>query len=775
MNNAVHQDNLKNRESPLAPDAVMAGNLAGYEGWFVQALPGVVASVLIGLVFLAVVAGENAMMRAGRQTNFNTMQSVLTNTLQRFEEWATRQEADAAIWAQSDEIVEAVQTLSQFPDRASLADSEVQSYVQSLMGGRIAYHGYRDYFLIDLDGRILSSTQDEDLGQPALALDGVDRAALIATGSVLTHPKIVDLFETHESARSAELGEEATLYVIAPISGETGLVGYFALRIDPMGEYSASFRVGRTGVSGETFAIDRSGRLLTESRYESELVAAGVLPEGHTSLLHLDVRDPGADIATHGLPVAAYSEWPLTEAAASVISTGQGSNLVGYRNARGALVAGVWIWDEQREMGVITEIEIGEAFAGVRNATAVLRVFAVVVALSFILLAALFSVHRNVSRRRAMAIYDTKQQLKQILMTVAEGIYGIDNIGLVTFVNPQACRLLGYSEDELIGKSMHDIVHHSHRDGSLYAKEDCPIHTAGVPSDGVDSDVFWTKAGEPIPIEFSSLAIDMENQPAGAVVTFRDISKRKRDETALRRYALELKRSNAELQEFAYAASHDLQEPLRKIQAFGERLNAKHRDSLESSGQHYLDRMVDAASRMRHLIDDLLSYSRVNSNTTTFLPVDLAAIVADVISDLQPRILSENAKVSVAHLPAIEADPSQMHQLFLNLIANALKFRRAGANPVISIEGSVDVGENGAVARIAIADNGIGFEPRHAERIFGMFERLHGRETYDGTGVGLATSRKIAERHSGELSAWGEPDAGAVFTLILPIRQANLT
>jgi two-component system sensor kinase FixL len=775
MNNAVHQDKTKSRESPLAPDAVMAGNLAGYEGWFVQALPGVVASILIGLVFLAVVAGENAMMRAARQTNFNTMQSVLTNTLQRFEEWATRQEADANIWAQSEEIVTAVQTLSQLPDRASLAESEVRSFVQVMMGGRIAYHGYRDYFLIDLDGRILASTREEDLGQPALALDGVDRDALGTSGSVLTHPKIVDLFETHESARSPELGEEATLYVVAPVISGSDVIGYFALRIDPMGEYSASFRVGRTGVSGETFAIDRLGRLLTESRYESELVEAGVLPEGHTSLLHLDVRDPGSDISTHGLPATSYDEWPLTEAAASVISGGQGSNLIGYRNARGALVAGVWVWDESREMGVITEIEIGEAFAGVRNATAVLRVFAVAVALSFILLAALFSVHRNVSRRRAMAIYDTKQQLKQILMTVAEGIYGIDNLGLVTFVNPQACKLLGYSEEELIGKSMHSIVHHSHRDGSLYAQEDCPIHTAGVPMDGVDADVFWTKAGEPIPIEFSSLAFDMENQPAGAVVTFRDISKRKRDETALRRYALELKRSNAELQEFAYAASHDLQEPLRKIQAFGERLNSKHRDSLESSGQHYLDRMVDAASRMRHLIDDLLSYSRVNSNTTTFLPVDLSAIVADVISDLQPRILSENAKVSVAHLPAIEADPSQMHQLFLNLIANALKFRRAGANPVISIEGSVDVGENGAVARIAIADNGIGFEPRHAERIFGMFERLHGRETYDGTGVGLATSRKIAERHSGELSAWGEPDAGAVFTLILPIRQANLT
>ena len=144
-----------------------------------------------------------------------------------------------------------------------------------------------------------------------------------------------------------------------------------------------------------------------------------------------------------------------------------------------------------------------------------------------------------------------------------------------------------------------------------------------------------------------------------------------------------------------------------------------------------------------------------------------------MISDLEPRIASEGAKVRVGEMPAIEADPGQMHQLFLNLIANALKFRRAGTQPSISVEGSVEVGEAGAVARIAVADNGIGFEPRHAERIFGMFERLHGREEFDGTGVGLATCRKIAERHSGELTAWGEPDAGAVFTLILPIRQGG--
>jgi light-regulated signal transduction histidine kinase (bacteriophytochrome) len=287
--------------------------------------------------------------------------------------------------------------------------------------------------------------------------------------------------------------------------------------------------------------------------------------------------------------------------------------------------------------------------------------------------------------------------------------------------------------------------------------------------------VFWTRNGEAIPIEYACSPLDPADKTYGAVITFRDISKRKRDETALRRYAQELKRSNSELQEFAYAASHDLQEPLRKIQAFGARLNTKYRQHLDESGQHYIDRMVDASTRMRRLIDDLLSYSRVNARSSSYVPVELGTVLADVVGDLEPQIAATGAILKISNLPAIEADPAQMHQLFLNLFGNSLKFHRTDIAPVISLEASVEVTEQGAMARLTLTDNGIGFELRHSERIFGMFERLHGREAYDGTGVGLATCRKIVTGHSGSLVAWAEPGAGAVFTLILPVQQANLT
>ena len=741
------------------------------DGWFGLILPGILALSFILVVFLAVMAGDRALVASARETNASTLHSVLTSTVQRFEEWAANQERNAAVWAQNDLVRRSLEELLETPALSSLAAAPAQLELRTALGPWLTEYGYRGFFLLGANGINLASLRNSDIGQASPILSLVDIDRLRAGNSVLTRPQIIDVPAPAGDPDWSGLGEEVEMYVIAPILSGNLVRGYFALRIDPLAEYSSTFRVGRTGVSGETYAIDRSGRLLSETRYAPEFRAAGLLAEGHPSMLHLEIRDPGRNV-THGdAPGTPYSTWPLTTAAQAVTAGSRGSNLTGYRDARGILVMGAWAWDPSREMGAISEIELGEALAGVNRARAVLRVFAVAMALCFIFIAILFNTHRTISRRRALQTMEATQRFRRILMTVAEGMYGLDRAGRVTFINPHACEMLGYTEEELIGQSLHAIIHHSKRDGSPYPEHECPIaNGGGILQDG-DEEYFWTKDGECIPIEFSVSPIDSDDPSAGSVVTFRDITRRKRDEMVLLRYAQELKRSNAELQEFAYAASHDLQEPLRKIQAFGERLHKKYHASLDETGQHYLDRMVDAASRMRRLIDDLLGYSRVNSKTTAFRPVDLSRVLADVMSDLEPRIVAEGAQVRVGTLPAIEADQTQMHQLFLNLLSNSMKFHREGVQPSILVEGSVEVGEAGAVARIAVTDNGIGFEARHADRIFGMFERLHGREEFDGTGVGLATCRKIVEHHSGVLTAWGEPDAGAVFTIILPIRQ----
>jgi signal transduction histidine kinase len=242
----------------------------------------------------------------------------------------------------------------------------------------------------------------------------------------------------------------------------------------------------------------------------------------------------------------------------------------------------------------------------------------------------------------------------------------------------------------------------------------------------------------------------------------------------LRLSSLELERSNRELQDFAFVASHDLQEPLRKIQAFGDRLKGKHGDTLGPEGIDYLERMQAAARRMHTLINDLLTFSRVTSRAQPFVPVDLGVVAGEVLSDLEVRIQQAGARVETGDLPVIDADPLQMRQLLQNLIGNALKFHRPGDRPEVRISATVDGidGVSGpAEARITVADNGIGFDMKYLDRIFTPFQRLHGRAEYEGTGMGLAVCRRIVERHGGALTAESAPGQGARFLVRLPIHQ----
>ena len=274
------------------------------------------------------------------------------------------------------------------------------------------------------------------------------------------------------------------------------------------------------------------------------------------------------------------------------------------------------------------------------------------------------------------------------------------------------------------------------------------------------------------------IAVLNEPMPdGGTIATYQDITDLENTTEKMVEYTRKLERSNRELVDFAYVASHDLQEPLRKIEAFGDRLVKKYLGVLPEEGRMFVDRMQSAANRMRQLINDLLSYSRVTTAANPFSRVSLKDVLAGVLSDLQIRIEETNATIDIGELPAIEADAVQMRQLFQNLIGNALKFRKKDVDPVITITAVVTKGEileNPAPAvTISVADNGIGFEQQFKEQIFVIFQRLHSRAEYEGTGIGLATCRKIVERHQGVIDAIGRPGAGSTFEITFPIVQNN--
>lgn len=235
-----------------------------------------------------------------------------------------------------------------------------------------------------------------------------------------------------------------------------------------------------------------------------------------------------------------------------------------------------------------------------------------------------------------------------------------------------------------------------------------------------------------------------------------------------------LRQRNDELQEFAHVASHDLQEPLRKIRAFGEMLTEEYSSSLDDTATDYLDRIQNAAERMSELIDDLLAFSRVSTQVSEFSVVSLEDTVRGVLSDLELAIVESEGHIDVGELPEIEADGLQMRQLFQNLIGNAVKFRKPGVPPRVIVRGQIEhssaLADSGAdrVCRITVSDNGIGFDNQYSDRIFAPFKRLHGRDTYYGTGIGLAICRRIVDRHGGIITAESESGEGSTFTVLLP-------
>ena len=341
-----------------------------------------------------------------------------------------------------------------------------------------------------------------------------------------------------------------------------------------------------------------------------------------------------------------------------------------------------------------------------------------------------------------------------------------DRAGRIIHVNDKFCRISGYSREELLGKD-HRIVNSGYHQRDFFVEMWRTISSGQIWEGEIRN---RTKSGKIYWVNTTIVPfLDEKGAPFQYVSIRFEITQRKQAEEQLRVYAEKIEASNRELQDFASIAAHDLQAPLRKIEAFGDRLKIKAGEALVPECRDYLDRMMSSAARMRRLIEDLLTFSRVTTRGRSFQPVDLSTVMREVLSDLEIRVEQVGATVKVDPLPTIDADHTQIRQLFQNLVSNALKFHQPGVAPVVRVSAKVEVGE----CTLSVADNGIGFEEKYLDRIFTIFQRLHGKQAYEGTGVGLAVCRRIAERHGGKITARSTPGQGAEFLVTLPLKQIN--
>jgi two-component system, LuxR family, sensor kinase FixL len=359
------------------------------------------------------------------------------------------------------------------------------------------------------------------------------------------------------------------------------------------------------------------------------------------------------------------------------------------------------------------------------------------------------------------ALQTSEVRYRELIENASDIIYRIDLKGYFTYTNSVVKRLLGFAEDEFIGKNYLEIIHPNSRTEAQsfyinqFAKK-IPTTYFEFPALNKQGTIIWI--GQNVQLVWEN------HKVIGMQAVARDVTERKRMEEALLKQAEELSSANADLEQFAFIAAHDLQEPLRKIQSFGDRLNTKYKHVLDEQGRDYLARMHGSATRMRTLIDDLLLFAKTTNKQERTL-VSLEQIALEVVSDLQGRLEDTHGHIELGMLPTLEADPMQMRQLLQNVLGNALKFHKPGVPPVVKLLSR----RVGSEWQIFVQDNGIGFEEKYNDRIFNVFQRLHSRERYEGTGMGLAIVRKIVEGHAGRVEVQSQVGEGTTFILSFPI------
>jgi PAS domain S-box-containing protein len=390
-------------------------------------------------------------------------------------------------------------------------------------------------------------------------------------------------------------------------------------------------------------------------------------------------------------------------------------------------------------------------------------------------LARSFNYMANTIEQRDAQIRQAEAKYRSLIEQIPAITYAVE-IGsnpAIIFVSPQLETFFGYKPSEWTDapELWFDFIHPEDR-------QEVQEKIEAARRSGTAYEVEYrlkSKGGWFLWVQDSALPVrDTSGSPLFLQGILSDLTSRKNTEEKLKEYNIQLERSNRELQDFAYIASHDLQEPLRKIQAFGERLETKYGENLGDIGIDYLKRMQQSAARMQNLINDLLSYSRVTSKANPFVKTNLNRVLTDVLGDLGERFKMTGGRAEVQELPEIEADPVQMRQLLQNLVSNALKFQRKGIPPVVKIycvEKEQGNGRKSPYLELFVEDQGIGFDEKYLDRIFQPFQRLHGRLEYEGSGMGLAICRKIVERHNGSITAKSAPDEGTTFIITLPIYQ----
>ncbi len=529
------------------------------------------------LVFLAVVVVtvDGRLISRSQQEMGRELSAVLRTTQGSIDQWFRDQQDIVATWSEHPKVENMIlELLAVEADFGSLSTSAHQEYLLELFSPFVARKGVQGFSVYSLQGVILAGSRRAELGRK----DSSEEIQQFL--NKVLQPGIRAAVSLPLQGTGTNF---STMLAASAIHNQAGdPLAILVFRINPEHDFTEILQRGRMGDSGESYAFSRDGKMISQSRFDEDLKKIGLVPDLGRSILMVDIRDPGGNLLEGFRWKVIREKQPLTLMAQSAMDEGPGGNLTGYNDYRGVPVIGQWTWDPLHEFGIATEIDVAEAYASME---AIRRLFFGLSGTTGILIA-LLTIFFILNRRKAETtrirladqatlMAEAEERNRLLLESVRDGIFGVDLDGKVSFINPAVLELLGYDADDLMGKPIHPIIHHSYADGSPYPVEECPMRAAFTKGKGslVENEVLWRKDGEAIDVEYAAVPMRKGNDLIGAVIVFRDIRERKANERKIRDSEREFKAMVATIPGTVYRCEPDEQRTMRFISPEVERLS----------------------------------------------------------------------------------------------------------------------------------------------------------------------------------------------------------
>ena len=647
-----------------------------------------------------------------------------------------------------------------------LAASELTE-LRSLLGVVSRHYRYVGFVVADSNGQQIASMLNEPVGRSDLILAPNIVSRSLKGESVLSHPFPGE--DPLPDAQGKFVPGQPTILIATPVRNEKeNIVGVFSFRLRPEEWLGQIMTIGRTGRTGETYAFDSSGTLLTESRFLRQLYSVGLLDrERHpSSILNLQIRDPGVNMVKGGRPAMPRRQQPLTYMAARAVNKNPGVNVDGYNDYRGVPVVGAWTWLPDLDLGIATEMDVSEAFAPLHALNGLF--FLIFGLLAMAVTGALVLRYRQLQSsdsyvRSQLRAQENITWMQTILDRLEDGIIMIDRGGMIEVFNRGAEKIFGYRAEEVIGVHVNRLLPEPH---SSKLEEYLKRFMATEPSRAeVLQEINGRKKdGMEVPLEVTVSTVKLGTRLMFTGI-LRDITRRKHGEMELERAKETEKRANQAKSEFLSRMSHELRTPLNAILGFAQLLDGDRKDLPKQSQRDSVRQILKAGQHLLKLIDEVLDLSRIEAGKVQLFlePVAFDPVVREVFSLLNP--LAEKYQVhlinQVAGVPDTEilADPARLKQVLLNLVSNGIKYNRKNGTVTVICQSSLL-----NRVRLGVKNTGPGINPDRIDSLFEPFNRLGiAASNAEGTGIGLSISRRLMEMMGGTLSFENYPGEGCCF------------